>query len=147
MDSKEKYDYWLEAAQYDLESARVMMNGGRYMYVAFMSQQAIEKIVKGLYSLYTEKEPPMIHNIWSIFKQLNNEVDMVQHIPIVEYEEKLKEYKYFFAELLSYDISRRYPSFKEKISSSINYDRAERVLEKIEEVFLWIKSLSQYKMQ
>lgn len=70
MDSKDKYEYWLEAAQYDLESARVMMDGVRYMYVAFMSQQAIEKLTKGIYTLYTDKEPPMIHNIWNIFKQL-----------------------------------------------------------------------------
>ena len=30
MDAKEKYQYWLEAATYDLESAKVMMNGGSY---------------------------------------------------------------------------------------------------------------------
>ena len=54
MNAREKYNYWLEAAQYDLVSARVMMNGGRYMYVAFMSQQAVEKITKGIYTLYTD---------------------------------------------------------------------------------------------
>ncbi|NLJ77707.1 MAG: HEPN domain-containing protein [Peptococcaceae bacterium] len=37
MNSIKKYKYWLEAAQYDLESARVMLAGSRYMYVAFMS--------------------------------------------------------------------------------------------------------------
>jgi hypothetical protein len=55
--------YWLEAAEYDLESARVMLNGGRYMYVAFMSQQAIEKLTKGMYLLDTDKESPRSHNI------------------------------------------------------------------------------------
>ena len=76
MNSIDKYEYWLEAAQYDLESARVMMNGGRYMYVAFMSQQAVEKLIKGIYTLYTDKEPPMIHNIWNIFKQLKKEANL-----------------------------------------------------------------------
>lgn len=31
MNNREKYAYWLEAAQYDLDSARVMMDGGRYV--------------------------------------------------------------------------------------------------------------------
>lgn len=31
LNNREKYEYWLEAAEYDLESAKVMMNGGRYI--------------------------------------------------------------------------------------------------------------------
>lgn len=145
MNNREKYDYWLEAAQYDLESARVMLNGGRYMYVAFMSQQAVEKLTKGIYTLYTDKEPPMVHNIWSIFRQLKKEVNLGEYFTIDLFEEKLQKYKSFLAELLSYYISGRYPSFKEKISSTIDSNRAKRVLNNTEEVFLWIKSLSQYK--
>ena len=145
MNSREKYEYWLEAAQYDLDSARVMMAGGRYMYVAFMSQQTIEKLTKGIYTLYADNEPPMIHNIWSILKQLKREVNIGEYLPINEFEENLQKYKSFFAELLSYYISGRYPSFKEKISSTIDSNRAKRVLNNTEEVFSWIKSLSQYK--
>lgn len=145
MNSREKYDYWLEAAQYDLDSARVMMDGGRYMYVAFMSQQAVEKLAKGIYTLYTDNEPPMIHNIWNVLRQLKREVNLSEYIPINQFEEDLQKYKSFFAELLSYYISGRYPSFKEKISSTIDSNRAKRVLNNTEEVFQWIKSLNQYK--
>lgn len=145
MNSKEKYEYWLEAAKYDLESARVMMNGGRYMYVVFMSQQSIEKLTKGIYTLYTDNEAPMIHNIWNIFKHLKKEINFEEYLPIEEFEENLHRYKSFFAELLSYYISGRYPSFKERISSSIDSSRAGRVLMNTEEVFAWIESLSQYK--
>lgn len=146
MNSREKYDYWLEAAEYDLESARVMMQGGRYMYVAFMCQQAIEKLTKGIFTLYADKEPPMIHNIWSIFRQLNVEADLSEYFTIEEFKKELHKYKSFFAELLSYYISGRYPSFKEKVSSSIDSNRAKRVLANTEEVFTWIRSLSQYKL-
>lgn len=145
MNSRDKYEYWLEAAEYDLESARVMMNGGRYMYVAFMSQQAIEKLTKGIYTLYTDKEPPMIHNIWNTFKQLKKEVNLEEYLNINRFDENLQKYKIFFAELLSFYISGRYPSFKEKISSTIDSIRAKRVLSDTEEVFVWIKSLNQYK--
>ena len=70
MNSREKYEYWLELAEYDIESAKVMLNGGRYMYVAFMCQQSIEKLTKGIYTLFTDNDAPMVHNIWTIFKQL-----------------------------------------------------------------------------
>ena len=145
MNSREKYEYWLEAAKYDLESARVMMNGGKYMYVAFMSQQAIEKITKGIYTLYTDNEAPMIHNIWNIFRKLKKEVKLEEYLNIEEFEKKLIEYKNFFVELLTYYISGRYPSFKEKISSSIDIVRAKKVLTNAEEAFVWIESLNQYK--
>jgi len=146
LNNREKYEYWLEAAEYDLESAKVMMNGGRYMYVAFMSQQAIEKLTKGLYTLYTGNEAPMIHNIWNIFKSLKREVNLAEEsLNVEEFEINLEKYKSFFAELLAYYISGRYPSFKENISRTIDSKRAERVLHTTQEVFSWIESLSQYK--
>lgn len=145
MDSREKYEYWLETAKYDLETAKVMMNGGRYVYVAFMCQQSIEKLAKGIYTLYTNNEPPMIHNIWSIFNHLKKEIDFKKYLPMNEFETNLNKYKSFFAELLSYYISGRYPSYKEKMSSLIDSDRAKRILTTTEEVFKWIESLSQYK--
>jgi HEPN domain-containing protein len=37
-----------------------MLAGSRYMYVAFMSQQAIEKLTKGIYLPYTDKEAAAI---------------------------------------------------------------------------------------
>ncbi len=142
MNALEKYEYWLEAATYDLESARVMMGGERYMYVAFMCQQSIEKLTKGIYTLYTDKEAPRIHNIWNIFKHIRLDTPLED---INEFEDNLQKYKNFFAELLSFYISERYPSFKEKVSSSINFDRAKNVLDNTEEVFKWIESLSRYK--
>jgi len=131
--------------KYDLESARVMMNGGRYMYVAFMSQQAIEKITKGIYTLYTDNEAPMIHNIWNIFKQLKKQVKIEVYLNREEFENNLLKYKNFFVELLTYYISGRYPSFKEKISASIDINRAKNVLNNTEEAFIWIESLNHYK--
>ena len=55
MDYPEKYFYWETSAEYDLLTAEAMQKAGRYLYVAFMCQQAIEKINKGLYVLYNKK--------------------------------------------------------------------------------------------
>ncbi|GAB6173082.1 HEPN domain-containing protein [Paradesulfitobacterium aromaticivorans] len=145
MTSREKYEYWLEAALYDLETAKAMLNAGRYVYVTFMCQQTIEKMTKGIYQLFTDSEPPMVHNIWNILKQLKKDITLENYFSVEMFEEKLTEYKSFFVELLSYYISGRYPSFKEKISTSIDVNRAKRVLNQGMEVFEWLESLSQYK--
>jgi HEPN domain-containing protein len=145
MNSREKYEYWLEAAQYDLETAKAMLNTGRYVYVTFMCQQTIEKLTKGIYQLFTDNEPPMVHNIWNILKLLKKDVTFEKYPQKEAFDEKLIEYKSFFVELLAYYISGRYPSFKEKICTSIDANRAKRVLNKGIEVFIWLESLSQYK--
>ena len=48
-DVKKKIDYWIDIAQYDLETARAMLKSGRFLYVGFMCHQVIEKIFKGFY--------------------------------------------------------------------------------------------------
>jgi HEPN domain-containing protein len=70
LDNNEKYSYWEEYAQYDLDTANVMFETGRYVYSVFMCQQAIEKIVKGIYVLYTGEEPVKTHNIALVFNNL-----------------------------------------------------------------------------
>jgi len=62
MEALEKFEYWLDIAQYDLVTADAMLSGGRWLYVVFMCQQAVEKLVKGLYTLYTDDSVPRIHN-------------------------------------------------------------------------------------
>jgi HEPN domain-containing protein len=63
MTKEEKYAYWLQLAQYDLDTAKTMYAGGRWFYVAFMCQQALEKLCKGLYNFYIDDNVPKIHNI------------------------------------------------------------------------------------
>lgn len=136
MHNEEKYNYWEDIAIYDLETAEAMLISGRYLYVVFMCQQAVEKLVKGLFVLYKEEEPPRIHNIWNIF-------DRIFDIDKFGENEKQDAEKYFsfFDELLAYYISERYPSYKQKLSQSITKEKATEVLIETKEVFSWLKSL------
>lgn len=136
MENIEKYEYWEDIASYDLDTAEAMFNSGRYLYVVFMCQQAIEKLVKGLYVLNKGNEPPRVHNILKFFDRVFD-IDLLSK----DNPEKYEEYFSFFDELLAYYISERYPSYKEKLSSSVNKEKALEVLHKSKEVFLWLKSL------
>ena len=134
MDVVGKYSYWEDVAEYDLETAEAMLSSGRFLYVFVMCQQAVDKITKGLFVLYNGEEPPRTHNILSIYEK-------IQFKGIQPTTPKLDEYKEFFEELLAFYISERYPSYKEKISTMIDQKKAEEVLVKTREVFVWLKSL------
>jgi len=44
----ERAEYWIEIADYDIATAKAMLQTGRYLYVGFMCQQTIEKSLKAL---------------------------------------------------------------------------------------------------
>lgn len=146
MDSREKYEYWLDIAEYDLETARVNYISCRYLYVVFMCQQSVEKLVKGLHVLFTGEEADRTHNIARVFLKIFSKDNDIKVIINKEFDDKSGEYMNFFGELLYYYIAERYPSYKEKLSSTISKDDAKRVLDKTEEVFKWLKTLNQYKI-
>lgn len=146
MNSKEKYEYWLDIAEYDLETAIANYKSGRYLYVVFMCQQSIEKIVKGLHVLYNDEEADRTHNIVRIFNKIFDVADNRKMIKDPKFDKIKEEHIEFFAELLYYYISERYPTYKQKLSSSISKKKAKSVLDKSKEVFVWLESLSQYKI-
>ena len=54
---------WAEQSQYDLDTARAMLASGRYLYVLFCCQQAVEKALKALIVRRTGELPPRLHNL------------------------------------------------------------------------------------
>jgi HEPN domain-containing protein len=54
---------WIEASRYDLDTAKAMLQTHRYLYVLFMCQQSLEKLLKGHVTAKTREFPPRIHNL------------------------------------------------------------------------------------
>jgi len=113
MTNKEKYEKWLEAAEDDLTTATVMLKNKRYAYVAFMCQQAIEKLAKGIYVYNFGKEARYTHNILIILKDIES----------IANSEKYKEYDLFFGKLTSYYLVGRYDVYKQKITQELDKER------------------------
>lgn len=116
---------WLERSQYDIETAQLMMDNGRYLYVAFMCQQAVEKVLKGLIQYKTDKLPPYTHNLTALAKS-----STVQFL-----EEQLD----FLALLTRYYLNTRYPDHKQKLADSIDEKKAGEILRASREVFQCLK--------
>ncbi|MDR0518985.1 MAG: HEPN domain-containing protein [Clostridiales Family XIII bacterium] len=128
MDAQEKYEYWLDIAQYDLETANVMCSGGRWLYVVFMCEQAVEKLVKGLYTLYIDDNVPKTHNISSLVRTFEDKLpDAVSPDKFI-----------LFEDLRSFYLNGRYADFKQKLSASTDEATAKNYLNQTKEVFAWL---------
>ena len=132
MNEQEKYEYWLDIAKYDLDTAEAMLTSKRWLYVVFMCQQSVEKLVKGLYTLYIDDNIPRTHNIKPILERFE---DKLPHtIP--------EEANDFFDTLSSYYLNNRYPDYMKKLSDLINEPEAKETLARTKEVFKWLLTLT-----
>jgi HEPN domain-containing protein len=123
----EKITYWLELAEYDLETAKVMLSGRRLLYVGFMCHQVIEKSLKGFYQHARKDTPPHTHNLSAIANQsgLYDEMDETQK-GLLDILEPL-------------NIEARYPTQKDQLFRSLTDERCRGILQRTEDLFEWIK--------
>ena len=131
MDAQEKFNYWLDIAKYDLDVAESMQKSKHWLYVVFMCQQSIEKLVKGLYSYYMPDTPPHLHNIKAIATRVESRLPM--SLP----SDKMD----FFDELTAYYLNNRYPDYINELSTQVSENDAVEVLAKAKEVFTWLLTL------
>ena len=131
MTKEEKFSYWIDLAQYDLDTAAAMFDTGRWFYVVFMCQQAIEKCCKGLYTLYLDDNVPKIHNIKTIVSRFKNK------LPDIINEDILRFFDLLSAQYITY----RYPDFENIPVNQTGKDEAEQILKETREVFSWLLTL------
>jgi HEPN domain-containing protein len=117
--------HWAERSQYDLDTAKIMLDTGRYLYVAYMCQQTVEKILKALIAQQDKKNFP-IHNLNRLAEiaEISNELTTEQFN--------------FLAELTPYHIEARYGDYKDRLSEIINEKKAQQVYKKTREIYKWI---------
>ena len=61
---------WKNQALYDMETARSMLDAGRYAYVLFCCQQAVEKFLKAIWAHQHQETPPRIHHLVMLAERL-----------------------------------------------------------------------------
>jgi len=131
MNAQEKYEHWLDIAQYDLETADAMLIGGRWLYVVFMCQQSVEKLVKGLYTLYVDDNVPRVHSIRTIIERFEDK------LPLIISDDTL----YFLDVLSAYYLNNSYPDYIKKFSMQVKEMEASKTLSRTKEVFSWLLTL------
>jgi len=104
---EEKFQYWLNYACNDLDSASFMLKSGRWFYTLFMCQQAIEKLTKGLYILYIDDNVPRLHDINSIFDRFKDKLP----------EQLTEDRERLFDTLSQFYLRNRYPDYTSALAS------------------------------
>ena len=123
----EKVKYWLDLAEYDLETARAMLHTKRFLYVGFMCHQTIEKGLKAIITK-TGEFPPKIHNL----SELSRKASI--------YDKFSDSQKDFIMSLNPLNIESRYPSYVEKINAVLTETKCREILSDTEELLQWIET-------
>ncbi len=123
----DKVAYWLDIANYDLETAEAMYSTGRWLYVAFMCHQAIEKTLKAYWCGTREDDPPYTHN----------------HMRLATgcgiYEKMSEEQKDFLDTITNFNIEARYPEDKEILSRKLTKPSCRSIIDDTKQLLQWMK--------
>ena len=128
MTNEEKVKYWIDLADYDIDTAETLYGGGRWLYVAFMCHQVIEKSMKAYWSATQEKEPPYTHNLARLSEGCGLDAMMT--------DEQLR----FVDLMIPMNIETRYPSYKEALSRGLTPEFCRSIIDRTKELQQWIKN-------
>ncbi|HNS20656.1 MAG TPA: HEPN domain-containing protein [Sedimentisphaerales bacterium] len=121
-------DNWLALAEYDLATADAMLQAGRLLYVGFMCQQAVEKVLKACYVKYRGTTPPYTHNLFRLIAELPLKDDIDSRmLGMIEV-------------LNSYYIESRYTEDIESLAKTMTESKADQILQSTRGTFAWLKS-------
>jgi HEPN domain-containing protein len=118
---------WAEQARYDLDTAGAMFNSGRYLYILFCCQQAVEKMLKSRIAVLSEELPPRVHQLVRLAELAKIEITEAQSD--------------FLRELSAYYIQTRYPEEIADWGARLSRQEAQRVLDQTVEVLKWLESI------
>ena len=123
----DKVAYWLDIADYDLDTAEAMYQTGRWLYVAFMCHQTIEKTLKAYWCATCEDAPPYTHN----HKRLA--------IGCGLYLQMNDEQRDFIETITNYNIEARYPENRDVLSHTLTKQACRQMIDQTKQLQQWIK--------
>jgi len=128
MTNKDVTNDFLNHAEYDMKTAKAMLDAGRYIYVTFMLEQAVEKLLKAIYVKELKQTPPYIHKLKKIAENLSiiNELDEAQLA--------------LFDELSAYYIASRYGETIDLLRKKFKKKNTEELFNKTKDMYKWLKS-------
>jgi HEPN domain-containing protein len=121
--------YWLDMAEYDMETARAMLRTARFLYVGFMCHQVIEKVLKAYFVRVKRADPPYTHNLRMLAASCGL------------YERLTDDQKDSMEMLAPLNIEARYPAYKQQMLRDMTEQRCTEILGRTEALYEWTKRL------
>ncbi len=136
MTNREKYRYWKHLSDYDLQTAKIMLDMDRGTYVVTLCLQALERLIKGMIVYYTGKEAPKSNNITFLVNKLtqSKEFDHCERL-----EEEKDRYMEFFIEIMFYRNSDYPFSYKKVMDRFIGKEMAQKLYDGTASAINWLE--------
>ena len=122
---QEQVKYWIDTAQDDICTAKILFESKRYLHMSFFCHLSAEKALKAILS-YRGEYPPKPHNLI----RLADLAGVYSSMPI-EYSELLER-------LNPLNLEARYPTYKEQLLAVLTEDYCVKLLEETEGLLQWI---------
>jgi HEPN domain-containing protein len=118
---------WMDISDYDFETAEAVLKSGQYLYVVFMCQQGVEKLLKAVYCKQLKEMPVRTHNLLYLLDKVTiNETDINRE---------------FLGRLNQFYLESRYPGERASLARSLSKQTAQVYLEQAQEVRACSKQL------
>jgi HEPN domain-containing protein len=118
---------WRELAMYDLGTAEAMLAAGRYLYVLFCCQQAVEKHLKGMIVERCAMFPPRTHDLTKLAHVAKITPDDAQDLSL--------------RTLTKYYVGTRYPEEVRMLADEATRELATRLLTQTKDLLRWLETL------
>lgn len=125
MGHRKSFQMWVDRVAYDMDTAKAMLQTGRWIYAIFMCQQSLEKCFKALLA-YQEKEIVPIHNL----RRLAETASVINELN----DSRLMKLDF----LSNYYINARYKEDLQQLSKGITETTVRDFIEFSEEVVTWL---------
>ena len=126
MNQKEIADYWVSEAEESLGVAKHLFEKEDYSYALFFGHLAIEKVIKAILAHRPKQQIPHSHNLLRLAQEADIEIT--------------DELKHRLIRITTFNLESRYPDYKKEFRRKCTKQFTEQELEKVEEIFVWLKS-------
>ena len=120
-----KFPEWLKQAEYDINTAEFMYDGGRFFYAVFMCHLAVEKALKGLFQQKLQETPPKTHNLVYLLSKIG-----------IRPDENIGK---IITKLNEASIATRYPDDIDVLQRNYTQAVTKQILSQTKEALEWIK--------
>ncbi|MBI2346285.1 MAG: HEPN domain-containing protein [Deltaproteobacteria bacterium] len=127
---KKATQQWIRHSEADFGTAQFLLRARKYLYVGFMCQQAVEKLLKAVICQEMDVTPPRTHNLIALGDLIDARMNDHQ--------------RGIMTALTEYYLNNRYPEVKVALARRLTGPVARQVLQGTEAIIQWLRE--QYRI-
>ena len=127
-------------SDYDLGTIDALVQGERWVYVAYLCQQAVERQLKGMYVYFMGTEPPKTHNVNFLFSKITGSEAFRAEADMARFDARKNECEDFLMDVMFYYMSDYPFSYKNITTRFVDRKLAIELHEKTLSFVAWLRS-------